>query len=244
MRNFFKLMFIPFLVFNILCAAKLEVQAAANLSKVLEEIKYAFIKQEGLGKDDIEISYGASGQIYAKIINGLYTDLFISADESFPDKLFQANLSSRPEVYTQGVLVLWSSGDLDVKSLDMVLRAKNVAIPNPKTAPYGRAAMEVLTKSGLIKEVESKLVQGSSISQANQFVLSRSAQIGFNALSMVINQKGASMLIIDEKLYSPIKQAMVMLNNSKNKELAEKFYKFLLDTKAQEIFKSYGYKSL
>ncbi|PAF45728.1 molybdate ABC transporter substrate-binding protein [Helicobacter sp. 11S02629-2] len=242
MKFFMKAAIVALLGVNSLFASHLEILAAANLRYVLQDVKTAFLKEHP--KDTMEITFDASGRLYAKVTQGLKADLFISADESFPNKLYEAKLATKPVVYTQGILVLWSDGDMKVTSLDDMLKAKNIALPNPQTAPYGRAALEALKNSGLYSKVESKIATALSISQANQYVISRNAQIGFNALSMVRSQKNASILVVDSKLYSPIKQAMSILNSSDNKALAKEFYDFILSPKGQKIFAEYGYKAL
>ncbi|PAF51730.1 molybdate ABC transporter substrate-binding protein [Helicobacter sp. 13S00401-1] len=242
MKVFIKVAIVALLGVNSLFAAHLEVLAAANLRYVLQDVKSAFLKDHP--NDSMDITLDASGRLYAKVTQGLKADLFISADESFPEKLYKANLATKPVVYTQGILVLWSDGDMKVTSLEDMLKAKNIALPNPQTAPYGRAALEALQNSGLYNEVKSKIATALSISQANQFVISRNAQIGFNALSMVRSQKNASILVVDSKLYSPIKQAMSILNSSEHKTLAKEFYDFILSPKGQKIFSEYGYKEL
>lgn len=235
-----KIFFIFIATIGLLLSANLNVQAATNLKYVLEEIKSEFLKN--YKSDHIEITFGASSQLYVKISQGLKTDIFISADIGFPQKLFEAKISSKPTIYARGILVLWSN-TIKIKNLNHILNSKTIAVPNPKTAPYGRATEEALKNSQLYDEVRNRFVQGNSVAKTNQFVVSKAADMGFTALSTIKFENKANYILIDENLYSPIMQAMTIMNDSSNKELAKRFFDFILSNEGQEIFKKYGYKS-
>ena len=123
---------------------------------------------------------------------------------------------------------------------------KKIAIANPKTAPYGVAAEEALKYYGLFDQVQGKLVYGESISQANQYITTLAADIGFTAKSVVLSDelKGKGTWVdIDRKVYSPISQAAVITKHGAetNKAASEKFYAFLYSKSAREILKKFGY---
>lgn len=228
-----------FLFSSVIFADTINILAAANLSKVLEEIKQDFLLTHK--NHQINISYLSSGKAYAQIKNNAPIDLFISADLAYPQKLFEEKLSTQPQIYAQGILVLWSKTN-KIDSLQDLLdqNIKNIALPNPELAPYGRAAKEVLEKTHLYKSLESKISQATSISQAHQWVESKNAQAGFGALSLIDKKDlEVSFIIIDTHLYTPIKQALVLTNIGKEKSLAKEFATFILNS--QELFKKYGY---
>ena len=116
---------------------------------------------------------------------------------------------------------------------------------NPKTAPYGRAAEEVLKKKGIYEPLKTKFVYGESVGQTNQFIISYVAEIGFTAKSIVLslNMKGkGNWKDVDTELYSPIKQGVVLLKNRNvHLEGAKKFQQFLFSDKGKEILNKYGY---
>lgn len=220
-------------------ADTINVLAAANLSKVLEEIKENFLKQHQ--GHQIHISFLSSGKAYAQIKNNAPIDLFVSADTDYPQRLFEDNLASKPKVYAQGILVLWSR-DTKIQDLNSLLapNIKNIALPNPDLAPYGRAGKEVLEKTNLYTKLQHKLVQATSISQAHQWVESKNSQAGFGALSLIDKDDSqVSFIIIDPKLYTPIKQALNITKLGEAKQLAKDFADFILDS--QDTFKKYGY---
>lgn len=228
-------------------AEKIQVLGAASLKYVLEEIKADFLKNRP--QDEIEISYISSGKAYAQIKNGSPISLFVSADVSYPAKLFEEKLAPQKEIiYAKGKLVLWSNNkDFKLAKFEDILNPKiqHIAIPNPKVAPYGRASMEALEKTKILSKVEAKFVTGESIAQATTYVESQNAQVGFSALSMLgeggINTPTMSYVIIDETLYSPIEQALIIPNYGKDSKLARDFKDYILS--AKKTFLKFGYST-
>jgi len=154
---------------------------------------------------------------------------------------------SKPEVYAKGRLVMWTLKEdsfLSIDSLDAE-GLEFIAIANPTLAPYGVAAVEVMKNKGVFEAVKGKFVYGESISQVNQFVISKTADVGFTSMSVVLSpglrDKG-KWIEIDEDNYSPIDQGVVIVKQGdSSQEDAEKFYRFLFSEKAKKILKDYGY---
>ncbi|WDL69750.1 molybdate ABC transporter substrate-binding protein [Helicobacter winghamensis] len=228
-------------------AEEIKVLAAASLKYVLEEIKTDFL--ENKKGDKIEISYISSGKAYAQIKNGSPTHLFVAADVSYPAKLYEEKLApSKEEIYAKGKLVLWSNNEnFKIKEFSDILNPKitHIAIPNPKVAPYGRASMEALEATKMLEKVQAKFVTGESIGVATTYVESKNAEVGFTALSMLgdsgINTSTMSYVAIDEKLYKPIEQALVITNYGKDSKLAKDFKDYILSKNAKEKFVKFGY---
>ena len=121
---------------------------------------------------------------------------------------------------------------------------KHLALANPKTAPYGAAAMEVMNKLGVVSELQPRFVQGESITQTQQFVASGNAELGFVALSQVFKDgklTTGSMWAIPGKLHEPILQDAVLLAKGKDKPASLALMAYLKGEKARAIIKSYGY---
>ncbi|RDU63929.1 molybdate ABC transporter substrate-binding protein [Helicobacter sp. MIT 14-3879] len=237
-----KLILVIFILFTSVNAEEIMILAAASLKYVLEDIKIEFLKDK---KDTINISYIASGKAYNQIVNGAPAHLFIAADTSYPQKLYDNKQTfDKPVNYIKGKLVLFSKNkNLNINSLDILKddKIKHIALPNPKLAPYGVAAKEAMEASNIYDSVKTKIVLGESIGQATQYVTTGSSDIGFSALSMVIKDNNVNYLEVDSKTYSPILQAMVITNYGKDSKLAKEFKDFILSPKSQEIFKTYGY---
>ncbi len=224
---------------------KLTIATAANMRFAMNALVEAFAAQTGIA---CEIVVASSGKLTAQIAQGAPFDLFVSADMKYPETLYVQGLTvAAPEVYAYGKLVLWSATDAGQPSLD-ILTAKaiqRIAMANPKTAPYGRAAQEVITNIGQYDALKDKLVYGESISQTSQFILSGAAAMGFTAKSVVLSPdvmgKGR-WIEIDPSLYSPIEQGVVMVNQHPEKlDKARLFKAFLFGEQGQSILTQYGY---
>jgi molybdate transport system substrate-binding protein len=193
---------------------------------------------------------GASGSLVAEISNGAPYDVFLSADVEFPQKLAQAGGASASSlvVFAIGKLVLWTTRPgLDLSSVESVVGNRSVqkiAIANPKTAPYGRAAEEVLTKLGVAGEAKGKIVFGENITQTAQYVSSGSADAGFVALSLVLSPKlkdKGRWLELPPALYAPIAQGGILTTRGANNSAARRYLDFLGSPAAREIFAKFGY---
>jgi len=228
-------------------ADTLTVAVAANVQYTFDELQQEFKKETG---HDIRPIYSASGKFATQIMNGAPFDVFLSADMEFPQKLYQKGFTTdAPRVYTYGTLVLWTMRDTDLTKWQSVLTApstKHIAIANPQTAPYGREAYRALTHFKLWDSVQPKIVTGESISQTNQYIHSKSADIGFTAKSVVLSpeMKGQGKWIdVPPASYQPIAQGVVIIKRKEggNPKLSQQFYDFLFSAKARAIFERYGY---
>ncbi len=227
-------------------ADEVQVAVAANFSAPMEEIGKAFNKASG---HQLKISTGASGKFYAQIKNGAPFQVFLSADEEKPVQLEKDGLAvlGTRFTYAIGKLVLWSADPAMVDAKGKVLeenRFNKIAIANPKTAPYGEAAMETLNALKLKTQIAPKIVMGENISQTFQFVATGNAAIGFLALSQITKDNkitAGSAWVVPEKRYSPINQDAVLLVNGKDSEAALQFLAFLKSGDTVKLIKSYGY---
>lgn len=229
-------------------AAEVNVAVAANFTAPMKQIVAEFEKETG---HKVVLSFGASGKFYAQIKNGAPFQLLLSADDEKPIQLVKEGLAVADSRFTYaiGTLVLWSAKPGFVDAKGEVLgkgHFNKIAIANPKLAPYGTAAIEVLTKQGLLATVTPKFVQGENISQTFQFVSTGNAELGFVALSQVMkNGKVASgsAWIVPGNLHSPIRQDAVLLSSGRDSAAAKALLTYLKSEKAKKIIRSYGYQS-
>lgn len=228
-------------------AAELTVAVAANVQYPFEELEAIFEKKTGI---TVEPVIGSSGKLTAQIENGAPFDILISADMDYPEALHEKGLTyNDPAVYGYGRLVIWTINDLDLsKGIDVLTDAgvRKIAVASPKTAPYGRQAVNALKFYGVYDEVLDKLVYGESIAQVNQFISTRAADLGITAMSVVLapNMKDKGKWIeIDKVSYEPIAQGVVILKYAQdhNPEAARKFFEFLFSDEAKTVFRKYGY---
>lgn len=224
----------------------LTIATAANMQFAMNALVEAYEAETGT---QCEIILGSSGKLTAQIQQGAPYDLFFSADTKYPEALkASGNTVGEPIIYAQGRLVLWSMKENLLISIDQLSsnEVSHIALANPKTAPYGLAAEQVLKELNLYNAVEPKLVFGESISQVNQFIISQAAEIGFTAKSVVvgpnISDKG-NWITIADSLHSPINQAMVILKNDRGLEKeAESFTAFVRSEKGLSILRQFGYQ--
>jgi len=228
-------------------ADEITVAAAANVQFTLEDLKAEFTKETGIG---VKAVIGSSGKLTSQVENGAPFDVFLSADMKYPAKIYKDGFSlEAPKVYAYGVLILWTMKDMDLSKGITVLgdpSIQKIAIANPELAPYGREAVNSLKFYKLYDKLQKELVLGESISQANQFITTGAADIGFTAKSIVLapNMKGKGKWVdIDPQSYKPIAQGVIVLKYGQQNHLkdAEAFYNFIFSAPAQEIFKKYGY---
>jgi molybdate transport system substrate-binding protein len=227
-------------------ADEVQVAVAANFTAPMQKIAAEFEKETG---HKPQLSFGATGKFYAQIKNGAPFEILLSADEETPAKLASEGAAQGDTRFTYaiGKLVLWSAKPGVVDDKGEVLKKgsfAHLAIANPKTAPYGAAAVEVLTKLKLLDAVTPKLVTGESIAQAHQFVASGNAELGFVALSQVIKDgkvSDGSAWIVSPELYKPIRQDAVVLAPGKGKAAAAALMAYLKSAKAKAVITSFGY---
>jgi molybdate transport system substrate-binding protein len=231
---------------TIVHADEVQVAVAANFSAPMKEIAAQFEHDTG---HKVLATYGATGKFYAQIKNGAPFDILLAADDETPARLEKEGAAAAQTRFTYaiGKLVLWSAQPGLVDDKGEVLKKgsfEHLAIANPKLAPYGAAAVETMQKLNLLGALEPKFVQGDSIGQTHQFVVSGAAQLGFVAMSQVYEGgklKSGSAWIVPGKLYSPIRQDAVVLEKGKGKPAVEAFLAYLKGDKAKSVIRSYGY---
>ncbi|WP_322979521.1 molybdate ABC transporter substrate-binding protein [Pseudomonas sp. C11] len=228
-------------------ADEVKVAVAANFTAPMQAIAPAFEKATG---HRLVASFGATGQFYAQIQNGAPFDVFLSADDTTPAKLEQEgdSVPGSRFTYAIGSLVLWSADSSYLDGSDAALKAgqfKHLSIANPKAAPYGLAATQVLAKLGLSEAVKGKLVEGQNITQAHQFVSTGNAELGFVALSQVYQDgklSSGSAWIVPEAMYDPIRQDALILKPGANNPAAAALVEYLKGPEAAKVIESFGYK--
>ena len=211
-------------------AEPLRIAVASNFQTALAAVERGF-------SGEVQASYGSSGLLYAQIVQGRPFDLFLSADAARPRALVDDGRAKSPVTYATGRLVLfvndgtpgpaWLSAD------------KRIALANPETAPYGRAAVEALDRL----DAKPKQVTGLNVAQAFHFAASRAADGAFAALAQVIAQDvpAERYWIVPEDLHTPIEQVAVVLDGP-NEASAQVFLDYLRSAAARTIIRQAGYR--
>jgi molybdate transport system substrate-binding protein len=241
---------LPLLLVSLLAgnayADQVQVAVAANFTAPMKVIAADFEKDTG---HKAALSFGATGKFYAQIKNGAPFDILLAADDETPAKIEKEafGVAGSRFTYAIGKLVLWSAKPDFVDDKGDVLKKggfEHIALGNPKLAPYGVAAVETMTKLGLMSALEPKFVQGENIAQTFQFVSTGNAELGFVALSQVYENgklKSGSGWIVPANMHNAIRQDAILLSKGKGNPAAEALLKFLKSDKAKAVIKAYGY---
>lgn len=227
-------------------AGEVSVAVAANFTAPMQEIAQAFEQATG---HRASVSYGSTGKLYAQIIHGGPYEVFLAADAARPEKLEAdgVGVAGQRFTYALGTLVLWSPDPARVDADGTVLkggRFRHLAIANPKTAPYGAAAMEVINALGLTSALTPKLVRGENIAQTWQFVATGNAELGFVAASQLFKDGkplGGSRWVVPGALHAPIRQDAILLRQGATNPAAQALIDYLKSDAAQRIIRAYGY---
>ncbi|MBS4018276.1 MAG: molybdate ABC transporter substrate-binding protein [Dechloromonas sp.] len=227
-------------------AGEVQVAVAANFTEPAKQIAAEFTRDTG---HLTKLSFGATGKFYAQITNGAPFEMLLAADDSTPARLEREGhaVAGSRFTYAVGTLVLWSSKANFVDAGGEVLKSgrfNKLSIANPKTAPYGAAAVETLKKLNLLEAVQPKFVQGENISQTLQFVSTGNADLGFVALSQVFQDgriTGGSAWIVPAEMHDPILQDAVILKRGESNPAASALQAYLKGDKARAIIRRFGY---
>jgi molybdate transport system substrate-binding protein len=222
-------------------AAEVKVAVAANFTAAMKEIAAGF---ERATSHKALLSFGSTGKLYAQIIHGAPFAVFLAADQERPRLLERQGEASGRFTYAIGKLVLYSA-EADLVDAEGEVLAEGafdrLAIANPKTAPYGTAAMEVLDDLGLTARLAPRLVRGDSVAQAYQFVATGSAELGFVALAQVVLQPQGSRWEVPQSHYTPIRQDAVLLDRGADEPAALALIDYLKTPAARAIIERFGY---
>ena len=222
---------------------QLRVAVASNFAPTMKAIADRFTQQSN---QPVVIIAGSTGKHYAQISNGAPYDIFFAADSARPARLAAAGFGVENSLYTYalGRLVLWSKNEKLIDPAGTVPATEtfhHIAIANPKLAPYGQAAKEVLQQLGRWDTLGNKVVRGENIGQTFQFIYSGNAELGFVARSQLLNSAGSdsgSSWNVPDHMHAPIQQQAILLVDS---EEARRFTAFMKSTQAREIILASGY---
>lgn len=228
-------------------ADEVQVAVAANFTGPMQVIAPLFERDTG---HKAVLSYGATGKFYAQVVNGAPFEVLLAADDETPARLVREGhgVAGSAFTYAIGTLVLWSANPDLVDARGEILKKggfRHLAIANPKTAPYGAAALQAMGKLGVAESLKPLFVQGENISQTQQFVATGAAELGFIAYSQVIKNGRigtGSGWIVPGRLHEPIRQDAVILAKGRDKAAALALMAYLKGDKAKGVIRSFGYE--
>ena len=228
-------------------ADTIRVAVAANVQYVFDDLRRAFKAESG---HELQPIFNSSGKLAAQILLGAPFDVFLSADMALPERLYiEGKAVTQPRIYAQGLLVLWTTKDLDLTHWQQLLTStsiQRIAVANPRLAPYGEQSMKLLQTLQLDQSLKAKLVFGESIAQTNQYIHSGVADLGLTAKSVVMSAQMAGQgrwISLPQDAYTPIAQGAVVLayGQQHHRLAAQAFYQFMFGAKARAILTQAGY---
>ena len=231
---------------TLLGADTIKVFAASSTKLAMIEIIEAFKKTHP--NDTLNVTFSATGKAYAQFTHGFDYDVFIAADSTYPQKIVSDGASlGDPVVYALGTVALFSRHEAFLKEGLEAFKnpqVRHISIANPKLAPYGKAAMEIIKNAQLETIATPKLVLGDNIAQSVQFVDTGAADMGLVAFSLIKSSKPPQQYrVIDARMYDVLEQSFVLTKYAKNKPLAFAFAAFLTQEHAREIFHKQGFET-
>ncbi len=237
------MLFLVFSIGDVSAGQSIKIAVASNFTEAIKSLARRFEINTG---HKIILSFGATGRHYAQIKHGAPFDAFFAADARRPELLERegAALAGSRFTYALGKIVLWSPHPDFIGKNGQVLKTggfRHIAIANPRLAPYGRAAKQILAGLGLWQSLRPRMVRGENIAQTFQFVKSGNAELGFVAVSQIKSpgfSGGGSMWTPPQSLYDPIAQQAVLLRENK---VARAFLDFVKGREGQAIIMKFGY---
>ena len=137
----------------------------------------------------IKLILASSGKLTAQIIHGAPFDLFLSANMKYPLLLYKRGYTkTKPKVYAKGAIALFSVKNIDLTNFkNALLKAKLIAIANPKSAPYGNVAITALKNAKIYQKVLPKLIYAETVSAVIPYTINQ-ADVGIIAKSIIFSK--------------------------------------------------------
>ena len=248
-RYLFKYALILLLVNLELFGSDIKIVGASDLTYALQEIKQKFISKHPNTK--ISLSLGSSGKAYTQILHQAPYDIYFSADMDYVKRLYKKGFTlDKPKIYAYGRIGIWVANSRDInisRGIDILLspKIKKISIANPRHAPYGKAAVDVLKNRKIYNRIKDKLIRGENVSQAVEFALSGASDVVIAPLSLAKSkqlEKNGKFYLFPTNWHKPIIQGYALLKRAKNNQDAKDFEKFLQSKEARDIFIKYGFK--
>lgn len=216
-------------------AEVVHVAVATNFKSTAIKINTLFEKKSA---HTVVLSSASTGTLYSQITHGAPFDIFFSADKNAPFHLERNKLGVNEQqfCYALGGLTLVGSNNA---SVDLANPQLSLAIANPKTAPYGRAAEEVIQRGDFIAASNRKLIRANNAIQAYQHWHNSGVDLALVPNSLAAGEGAA----ISPNWYTPIEQHVIWLKRAKSNPAAEVYMRLIRSKEVQAIIYNAGYGS-
>jgi molybdate transport system substrate-binding protein len=219
------------------------IAAAADLARAFEELGKKFEAKTGIAP---VLTFDSSGLLAKRIDEGAPYALFAAANHDYAqDPVTHGKCdASSLHAYAQGRIVVWtasgSNGPMQLADLADA-RFARIAIANPDHAPYGKAAKQALTKAGLWDQLQPKIKYGENIQATMQFAKAGAVDAAIVAQSLAVVDGGGTSLAIDQSLYDPLEQDLVVCGTGTESDYAHQFADFIASPEGREVMTRYGF---
>jgi molybdate transport system substrate-binding protein len=221
---------------------KVRVAAAADLQKAFTDLAADFKTKTGI---TVEVQFGASGLLAKQIEQGAPFALFAAANRSFVDQVIKAGKcdATTARSYARGQVVIWSKAAEPPRSITDLAdpKYKKIAIANPATAPYGKAAKEALEKAGVWAQIQDRVVLGENVQATLVYAQKGEAEVALVAHSLAVAAEGGTTVDVDAGLYTPLDQALVICGAGAEATLAKQYADFVLGHDGRGVMTRYGF---
>ena len=224
------------------------IAAASSLRHVLPAIAKAFA---ATGQAKPRLTFGSSGNLYRQVVQGAPFGVFLSADTELPAEIEKRDLTAEPvRDYALGRIALVTPRVKEALTSAEVWKDavaansfRRLAIANPKHAPYGKAAIQVLESFGLKTDLKNGFIIGENASQAAQFLLTGSVDGALLPLALARSKRLANRttyVVLEANAHEPIRHGMALISHANPGERA--FYRFMTSTTAQALLNDAGFE--
>jgi molybdate transport system substrate-binding protein len=226
---------IPLFVHPSCYADHLRIGVASNFRSTLEQIATGFELAHNI---KAEVSAASTGALFAQVKSGAPFDILFAADSVRPALLESEGHTRLRRTYAYGRLVFWTPGK-PANETTLKQYKGTMAIANPRHAPYGKAATDTLE---LMQVNSNRIVYGTNIAQAFNFVRTGNAPAGLIALSQIkyLNVPAIEFWVVPPESYAPIEQQLVVLKDASMK--AELFVAYTFDPGTTRLIEKSGYR--
>lgn len=210
---------------------------ASSMQHVMKSLIEEYNKSH---EPQCQLQIGSSGKLFAQIKEGSNVDIFIAADSVYA---FGSAKKHDPELLCFGKLALWSKEVQTNSYLDDLAQidVKIITIPNPKLAPFGKATLEALERSGHLNSVNHKFVYGQDVADVDNYIQLGATDLAFTSASSKNYIDKGTWIEIDSSLYDQIPLYMVQLSDNR---ASDEFIDFLRTNKVKTILNRNHYYSL
>lgn len=214
------------------------VAVAASIHECINDLASQNEKQ-GLGKAP-EVVSGASGKLASQIIAGAPFGLFLSASPEWTKKLADEGHLYDVHPMATAPVVAWWQKDEPISTDTLKNKGLHIAIADPASAPFGKAAVEYLKSQGIYDDLmkEKRLVIMGSVEQAALAAKSGGADIGIFSLSIAKKLNGGNYVILP---VDPLENSGGLVKG-KDTENLKNFWSYIRSEAADDIWKKWGFE--